>query len=106
MASSQEYAQWIVQNKDLQGTPDFEKVVKAYEQSKLESQFEDARYKSVLDKEDRSPLKVMGQAALRGVTGLADLGVSAMPYQQLQRSVEALKSRDISKLLPEPQVTN
>jgi len=106
MGTTQDYAQWIVQNKDLQGTPDFEKVVKAYEQSKLESQFEDARYKSVLDKEDRSPLKVMGQGALRGVTGLADLAVSAMPYQQVQRGVEALKLRDISKLLPEPQVTN
>jgi hypothetical protein len=34
MATAQEYATWIVQNKDLQGTPEFETVAKAYEVKK------------------------------------------------------------------------
>jgi hypothetical protein len=34
MATAQEYATWIIQNKDLQGTPEFETVAKAYEVKK------------------------------------------------------------------------
>lgn len=34
MAKAAEYATWIVQNKDKQGTPDFETVVQAYETAK------------------------------------------------------------------------
>lgn len=34
MATSEQYAAWIVKNKDLKGTPEFEKVAKAYELSK------------------------------------------------------------------------
>lgn len=34
MAKAADYATWIVQNKDKQGTPDFEKVVQAYEVAK------------------------------------------------------------------------
>lgn len=34
MAAAAEYAQWIVQNKDKQGTPDFETVAQAYEVAK------------------------------------------------------------------------
>lgn len=34
MATSEQYAAWIVKNKNLKGTPEFEKVAKAYELSK------------------------------------------------------------------------
>jgi hypothetical protein len=34
MATAQEYAQWIVANKDKRGSPDFETVAKAYEAAK------------------------------------------------------------------------
>jgi hypothetical protein len=34
MAAAAEYAQWIVQNRDKQGTPDFETVAQAYEVAK------------------------------------------------------------------------
>ena len=34
MATSEQYAAWIVKNKDLKGTPEFETVAKAYELSK------------------------------------------------------------------------
>lgn len=37
MATSEEYAQWIVDNQDKQGTPEFETVAKAYELSKQTS---------------------------------------------------------------------
>jgi hypothetical protein len=36
MASSEEYAQWIVDNQKLQGTPEFETVAKAYQESKVQ----------------------------------------------------------------------
>lgn len=36
MATADEYAAWIVQNKDKRGTPQFETVSKAYEQAKQE----------------------------------------------------------------------
>jgi hypothetical protein len=37
MASAQEYAQWIVQNQDKQGTPEFDTVAKAYQLAKQQS---------------------------------------------------------------------
>lgn len=37
MARAEEYAQWIVDNQDKQGTPEFDTVSQAYEQAKLQS---------------------------------------------------------------------
>lgn len=34
MASAEQYAQWIIDNQDKQGTPEFDTVVQAYQQSK------------------------------------------------------------------------
>ena len=34
MATADEYAEWIVKNKSLKGTPDFNTVAKAYEEAK------------------------------------------------------------------------
>ena len=36
-ADAEKYAQWIVDNKDKKGTPDFEKVSKAYQVAKTQS---------------------------------------------------------------------
>ena len=36
MATADEYAQWIVENEDKKGTPDFETVTQAYQQAKSE----------------------------------------------------------------------
>ena len=36
MASAEEYAQWIVNNADKKGTPEFNTVAKAYEEAKAE----------------------------------------------------------------------
>jgi hypothetical protein len=38
MASAEEYAQWIVANKDKKGTPEFETVAKAYQVARSQSQ--------------------------------------------------------------------
>lgn len=38
MASAEEYASWIVANKDKQGTPEFETVAKAYQVAKAQAQ--------------------------------------------------------------------
>src|SRR3990172_10057425 len=38
MASAKEYAQWIVDNQDKQGTPEFETVAKAYQMSRSREQ--------------------------------------------------------------------
>jgi hypothetical protein len=43
MAKAAEYATWIVQNKDKQGTPDFETVVQAYETAKRNENIEAAQ---------------------------------------------------------------
>jgi len=36
MATSEEYASWIVKNQALKGTPQFDTVAKAYEETKAE----------------------------------------------------------------------
>ena len=75
MATSEEYAQWIVNNADKKGTPEFNTVAQAYQASKEQSNvssFEQGQYKSVLEP-DRNPLSVLGQSALKGVVGLGDV---------------------------------
>ena len=39
MATADEYAQWIVNNADKKGTPDFETVSKAYQDLKLKKNY-------------------------------------------------------------------
>ena len=36
MATADEYASWLVQNKNLKGTPQFDTVAKAYQEAKAE----------------------------------------------------------------------
>ena len=47
MASAEEYAKWIVENQDKQGTPDFETVAKAYQAAKMQQPREES-YKDIL----------------------------------------------------------
>jgi hypothetical protein len=75
MATSEQYAQWIVNNADKKGTPEFDTVAQAYQASKEQSNvssFEQGQYKSALEK-DRNPLSVLGQSAIKGVVGLGDV---------------------------------
>ena len=63
MASAEEYAAWIVKNKDRRGTPDFDKVSRAYEMAKSEmSQAAEAKPKGNI-------LTGLGETALAMGTG-------------------------------------
>lgn len=51
MATSEQYAQWIVNNADKKGTPEFDTVAQAYQASKEQSNvssFEQGDRKSVV----------------------------------------------------------
>ena len=81
MASAEEYAQWIVKNEGKKDSPEFNTVVKAYNQAR-EQEFAMAQESSVLD-QPRNTLGVLGQSAIKGVTGLADVGVQMTPFEML-----------------------
>lgn len=73
MAVAAEYAQWIVQNKDKQGTPDFETVAQAYEVAK--------RNENIVSTQESKPVKeqsggIVNQLIGAGETALT-LGTSA-----------------------------
>lgn len=84
MATSEEYAQWIVNNKELKGTPKFSIVAKAYEEAKAEESLSAGQQDigtSVLTgeslREEASLPRKIAQSAGKGVTGLVDLVVGA-----------------------------
>lgn len=66
MATAQEYAQWIVDNQDKQGTPEFETVAKAYEVAKSTSPSIGER------------ARAFGAGLQRGGAGLVGLGVDTV----------------------------
>ena len=75
MARAEEYAQWIVDNQDKQGTPEFETVAQAYEQSK-----------TAVTNEPEPNLSAQAVATLKGVApavtdvakGVANVGINAV----------------------------
>jgi hypothetical protein len=89
MARAEEYAQWIVDNQDLQGTPEFETVAQAYAQSKSTSESGPT---------EQSALGTAGQMAAPAVAGLgyaAPTGLMQMGKDIVQASqplVEAGKT--------------
>jgi hypothetical protein len=110
MASAEEYAQWIVNNEGKKDSPEFNTVVKAYNQAR-EQEFAQAQESSVLD-QPRSTLGVLGQSAIKGVTGLADVGIQMTPFEMLKRGIssgaEALQGnygQAIQKALPQQPIT-
>ena len=75
MSTAEQYAQWIVNNADKKGTPEFDTVAQAYQASKEQGNvksFEQGQYKSALEP-DRNFLDVLGQSAIKGVVGLGDV---------------------------------
>lgn len=96
MASAAEYANWIVQNKDKQGTPDFETVVQAYEVAKRNENIEATQAATKPPPEKPGILEqlvgagetalTLGTAATGGVLGTIGGGVS-----ELRRQVKAGK---------------
>ena len=93
MATAAEYAQWIVQNKDKQGTPEFETVVEAYQIAKS-SQNLATTERNIKPKEADSGIMsqligagetalTLGTAATGGLVGTIGGGLSEA-YQQAQ----------------------
>jgi len=74
MASAEEYAQWIVNNADKKGTPEFQTVAKAYEEAKAEETISAGGTESVLATEPSASLGAkLGQSAIKGAAGFVDL---------------------------------
>ena len=74
MATADEYAAWIVENKDKKGSPDFDTVAKAYEEAKtaeLSSGIPTGR------KETPSWASVVGSAPYKAIAGTADVLLNA-----------------------------
>jgi hypothetical protein len=90
MADAEKYAQWIVDNKDKKGTPEFETVAKAYQVAKSQSA-------------SKSPLLEAASLLKGGVMNLGDIGrgmigesakfagrvVPGVTGEELQSSVES-----------------
>lgn len=70
MATSEEYAAWIVANKDKQGTPEFQTVAKAYQASRAQPQA--AEPASTPAPQERSKLQSLGEGVLRGAAGIGN----------------------------------
>jgi len=65
MATADEYAEWIVKNKSLKGTPDFNTVAKAYEEAKA------------AESAPASTLKIVTSAPYKAIAGAADIFLTA-----------------------------
>ena len=84
MATADEYASWLVQNKNLKGTPQFDTVAKAYQEAKAEESLAAGGAEvgtSVLSgeplREEAGTARKVGQSAIKGVAGIADLLLGA-----------------------------
>lgn len=69
MATAEEYAQWIVNNKDKKGTPEFEKVVEAYKLVKGQKKQEKRSFGQELGRQ----AGLTGRYAIEGALALPDL---------------------------------
>ena len=65
MATADEYAEWIVKNKSLKGTTDFNTVAKAYEEAKA------------AESAPASTLKIVTSAPYKAIAGAADIFLTA-----------------------------
>lgn len=70
MATANEYAEWIVKNKDKKGTPEFEKVSKAYQARRLA---DGARNPSVTESPGADLLRSVGTGAANLVGAPVDI---------------------------------
>ena len=84
MATADDYASWLVQNKNLKGTPQFDTVAKAYQEAKAEESLAAGSAEvgtSVLSgeplREEAGTARKVGQSAIKGVAGIADLLLGA-----------------------------
>lgn len=115
MATADQYAEWIVKNQDLKGTEKFNTVAQAYQEAKQQEaiEFQSGSEKSVLDTENRNPLKVFGQSLVKGVTGLGDIATQLSPLELAKRTVasgqQALQGnfgQAVQEALPKQPITD
>src|SRR3990172_5183782 len=69
MASAKEYARWIVDNQDKEGTPEFETVAKAYQMSRSREQPQQPRQPApepAFEREARETVGVTGPELIAG----------------------------------------
>jgi hypothetical protein len=79
MATAEQYADWIVKNKDKQGTPEFETVAEAYKLARSENApVEQPQRRSTDVQPERSTIdnigRQVGLTARAGIEGLSDSG--------------------------------
>jgi len=92
MATAEQYADWIVKNKDKKGTPEFQKVANAYNVAKIQEQ------KTPSATEDMST----GELALAGIgKGFADVGRGIGQRLGLVSQEDIARSRELDKPLME-----
>jgi hypothetical protein len=102
MASAAEYAQWITANKDKKGTPEFEKVAKAYEVAKL-------RGVASSPTGEGSPAQNIQKNVVTGLANLAgapvDLGSLALSTVGMGEGEQAGGSENLKRLGAEVGLT-
>jgi hypothetical protein len=79
MATSEEYASWIVKNQNLKGSPQFDTVARAYQEAKAEESLMAGQTESVLTggQGEASTGRKLAQSLGKGAAGLVDLVVGA-----------------------------
>jgi hypothetical protein len=81
MATAEEYAQWIVDNQDQQGTPEFDTVAQAYEMAKQQSQTEKTPNPVATAVQTALPLAAGNMTQATGLGELASQAAGAVsPY--------------------------
>ena len=105
MATADQYAEWIVKNKDKAGTPEFETVAKAYREAKAE---EESQQTPVAQQRLRSPetpevgfgqgMLGLGETALTMGTGAVSsvgaglAGLASLPFVGVDQSADIVRS--------------
>ena len=91
MASAQEYAKWIVDNQDKQGTPEFETVAKAYQMSRSREQPQQPRQPApepAFEREARETLSSTPAERLSANPIVRTLTTAARPIMAAQAMIE------------------
>src|SRR3990167_4564587 len=108
MTSPEQYAEWIVKNKDKKGTPQFEIVAKAYQMSKAQAQqpAPEPQQQSPEQASPESPSdQLFGGSASQNLTNLA--GAAAEPLMTMGSGAVTMPLSGLAgilgSVLPGPQ---
>ena len=98
MATAEEYAQWIVDNQDQQGTPEFDTVARAYEMAKQQSQTEKTPNPVATAVQTALPLAAGNMTQATGMANMAgELSGAVSPYAKsaLAASISGYKAHPL-----------